>query len=169
MYDARRRQRVNAETDLSLPGEFEKSLKDIKPSHMSTTWYDSNVVYRWYKKCVTYGVEFEKLYKAIDQRDYKKKIDVMKKRIQRMKQKLSLEDKTNLEKIKFNDFDQMSFHEQQRRAVMYDFESKTMLLHHKECPQCRRITLNHDKFNKTENLCQYCTDDDSKEIGRAHV
>ena len=41
-YDVRRRQRVNAQTDLSLPGEFEKSLKDITPNHMSTTWYDSN-------------------------------------------------------------------------------------------------------------------------------
>ena len=80
-----------------------------------------------------------------------------------MKQKLSLEDKTNLEKIQFNDFDQMSFHEQQKRAVMYDFECKTMLLHHRKCLQCRRITLNHDKFNKTENLCQHCTEDDSKD------
>ena len=52
VYDARRRQREN-----------DQLMKDIKHADHLNTWYKPNVVYKWYKKCVTYGVEFEKLYK----------------------------------------------------------------------------------------------------------
>ena len=123
--------------------------------HLSKV-YNSKAVYKFWKKCLQYGVPFLSPHQASTTEDYDNKMTTMKNAIQYQKRK-----KIPHIPNSFEFFDDLPYYEQLRKAITLEFEQKLLNTNHMQCSMCKFTTLNHTKWTSKTKLCTKCKIDPS--------
>ena len=110
-----------------------------------------------WKECLIYGVEFLEPCNAASINDYKRKMEKMRHNINNAKCKFNkMEQKPSL--MNLDGLDTLPYHLQQKRAMFATFERNIMSYKHKECSNCKRVSLIHDKWLPKKNFCWRCSE-----------